>query len=41
VFPPGFNHNELRVAANENVTVIAATGETANLLVTVAPEVQI
>lgn len=41
VFPPGFHDNEIRVAANEDVSVIAATGETANLLVNVAPEVQI
>ena len=41
VFPPGFNDNEIRVAANENVSVIAATGETANLLINVTSEVQI
>jgi len=41
IFPPGFNDNQMRVAANENVTVITATGKTANLLVSVAAEVQI
>jgi hypothetical protein len=41
IFPSGFNDNQMRVAANENVTVITAAGETANLLVSVASEVQI
>ncbi|MDY6803530.1 MAG: hypothetical protein SXA11_06945 [Cyanobacteriota bacterium] len=41
IFPPGFNDNEMRVAANENVTVITAAGETAEILVNIAPEVQI
>ena len=41
VFPPGFNDNQMRVAANEEVTVITAAGETAEILIDIAPEVQI
>lgn len=41
VIPPGFNDNQIHVAANEKVTAICDTGETATVMVAIAPEVRI